>query len=68
MPNIQDETVVDFAIPENLPIVRDQADQMFLNLAVAGKAEVLVTGDNDLLMLKQEVDSLEILTPNEFKD
>lgn len=62
------ETVIDFPTPDNLPIARDQADQMFLNLAVAGKAEVLVTGDKDLLVLKQDVDSLDILTPNEFKD
>ena len=62
------ETVVAFDIPDNLPIVRDQVDQMFLNLAVAGKAEALVTGDNELLVHKQDIDSLLILTANEFKD
>jgi predicted nucleic acid-binding protein len=34
-----------------LPRCRDAADQIFLELALAGGAEVLVSGDRDLLAL-----------------
>lgn len=37
--------------PPNVPECRDPFDIMFLRLAVAGKAKVLVTGDRDLLAL-----------------
>jgi uncharacterized protein len=52
--------------PAGLPTVRDCADQMFLSLAVVGKAEVLVTGDNDLLVLKDTL-TVPIMTLNEFE-
>ena len=35
----------------SLPICRDACDQMFLELALASKADFLVTGDQDLLVL-----------------
>ena len=34
-----------------LPTCRDVNDQMFIELAAAGKADFLVTGDHDLLVL-----------------
>lgn len=37
--------------PPNVPDCRDPFDVMFLQLAIAGKAEMLVTGDRDLLAL-----------------
>lgn len=61
------EVVKAFDLPPDLPIIRDQADQMFLTLAVAGKAEVLVTGDNDLLVIKDSFKNLPILRLNEFE-
>ncbi len=39
------------AKPPKTPACRDPADIPFLQLAVAGKAEYLVTGDRDLLLL-----------------
>ncbi len=39
----------------DLPICRDLHDQKFLELAYCGKANFLVTGDSDLLILKDEV-------------
>ncbi len=42
------------AIPAALPICRDPLDQMFLDLAQASRAHVLVTGDQDLLALANE--------------
>lgn len=37
--------------PPKVPDCRDPFDLMFLHLAVAGKADMLVTGDRDLLAL-----------------
>ena len=37
--------------PPTVPACRDPFDVPFLQLAVAGKADMLVTGDRDLLVL-----------------
>lgn len=46
-------TVADafFVIPPKLPVCRDPMDQIFLSLAAASTADVLITGDQDLLVL-----------------
>ena len=49
-----------------LPDCKDPDDQKFLDLAHEGRAEVLVTGDGDLLSLAQEV-AFEILSPAQFR-
>ena len=54
--------------PSDFPQVRDQKGQVFLNLAVASGAKVLVSGDNDLLAIKQTFTKLPIMTLSEFKD
>ena len=48
-----------------LPPCRDEGDQAFLLLAAASKADVLATGDKDVLALSGAV-PFEILTPREF--
>jgi uncharacterized protein len=48
-----------------LPRCRDPHDRMFLRLAVAGKAQALVSGDADLLALKK-VSTIPIMTIREF--
>lgn len=40
--------------PPTVPECRDLLDVPFLHLAVAGKAQVLVSGDKDLLVLSEE--------------
>ena len=60
------ETVTNFNLPTNLPVIRDQADQMFIILAVVGKAEVLVTGDDDLLVIKDSFKTPPIMSLSEF--
>ncbi len=47
--------------------VRDPKDQLFLDLALAAGVPVLVSGDGDLLALKNELQPLLILTPAEFQ-
>ena len=51
----------------SLPICRDLNDQMFLELALASKADFLVTGDQDLLVLATAPNlPFRILKPVEF--
>jgi predicted nucleic acid-binding protein len=40
--------------PPQVPACRDVLDEPFMHLAVAGKAEVLVSGDRDLLAIAAE--------------
>jgi predicted nucleic acid-binding protein len=47
--------------------VRDGHDQVFLDLALTAQAGVLVSGDGDLLALKEQVPPLKICTPAEFQ-
>lgn len=53
------------AKPPAVPHCRDPYDVPFLQLAAQGKAEVLVTGDRDLLSLHGQT-RCRILTPAEF--
>jgi len=50
-----------------LPACRDADDRVFLVLARAGEADALVTGDRDLLALRDTFDRL-IVTPDELRD
>ena len=51
--------------PSSIP-VRDEDDQWVLASALAAKAEVLVTGDKDLLDVADEVSGLTITDPRGF--
>lgn len=55
--------------PADLPgaVSRDPDDDLLLATAVAGAADVIVTGDNDLLVLEQ-YDGIRIITPRQFLD
>lgn len=52
-------------ITEHIAACRDRKDDKFLELAVNGDADVIITGDNDLLTL-HPFRSIPILTPAEF--
>jgi len=39
------------AITESVTLCRDPTDDKFLELAVSGRADFILTGDNDLLVL-----------------
>ena len=51
--------------PKVLPICRDAKDDFLLALAKAAKADLLITGDDDLLVL-QKYGGTRIITPAEF--
>jgi putative PIN family toxin of toxin-antitoxin system len=53
------------AKPPRTPACRDPFDVPFLQLAVVGKANYLVTGDRDLLALAKQF-ACPIVTPDEF--
>jgi uncharacterized protein len=50
---------------ETLDIVRDPDDNRLIEAALAGDAEVIVSGDQDLLTL-QGVGEIRIMTPRDF--
>ncbi|SJM92685.1 putative toxin-antitoxin system toxin component, PIN family [Crenothrix polyspora] len=62
------ETVIINNVPDDLPIIRDTADQMFLTLAVVGQAEILVTGDTDILDIQSSFYTPPIMTLAEFEN
>ena len=51
-----------------LPALRDPDDIMFLKLAVAAKAEALISGDKDIHVVKHQLDGIPILTVAEFAE
>ncbi|MEX2163190.1 MAG: hypothetical protein WD823_02950 [Sulfuricaulis sp.] len=55
------------ANPGRLPRCRDSADQKFLTLAQIGRAQVLVTGDQALLVLAGQT-RFAIETPAAFRE
>ena len=50
-------------IVERVDLCRDEKDNKFLEVAINGKAEYLITGDNDLLVLRPFQD-VKIMTIN----
>ena len=52
-------------IVERVYLCRDEKDNKFLEVAINGKADYLITGDNDLLVLCPFQD-VKIMTINEF--
>ncbi len=53
--------------PPSVPDCRDPSDRPFLELALVGQADALVTGDSHLLALAP-VFSVPILTPNAIRE
>lgn len=49
-------------------VTRDPKDDYLLAYALVGGADYLVTGDEDLLALQQQIHELEILTPRQFSE
>ena len=52
-------------ITETITVCRDPKDNKFLDVAVSGQAELIITGDQDLLVLNP-FRGIEIITVNEF--
>jgi putative PIN family toxin of toxin-antitoxin system len=61
------ETVAIDDPPSQVPACRDPHDTKFLELALAGGADALVTGDADLLALAPAI-AIPIVTPADLKE
>ena len=59
------ESSVLIEIKETITACRDPKDNMILELAVSGEADVIVTGDSDLLVLNP-FEEIAILNPKDF--
>lgn len=47
-------------------LIRDQDDRWILESALRAKADMLVTGDKDLLEISDKINQLKIISPREF--
>ncbi len=52
---------------EKISICRDPKDNMYLEIAIAGKADLIITGDSDLLVLHPFC-NIPVITPKMFLD
>ncbi|WP_232826329.1 putative toxin-antitoxin system toxin component, PIN family [Cyanothece sp. BG0011] len=52
-------------ITESITVCRDSKDNKFLELAISGKADFIITGDEDLLILNP-FQNISIMTISEF--
>ena len=59
--------VIMVSIKHKISLCRDPKDNMYLELALSGNAEYIITGDNDLLQLNP-FKNIPIITPKEFLD
>jgi uncharacterized protein len=64
---LRQDTIAATVLPLAVLPLKDPADQAIVSSAINGSAQVLVTGDKEVLRLRQ-VGSLEILTPRQFWD
>ena len=56
-------------ITDPIPTVtRDPKDDYLLAYALVGRADYLVTGDDDLLTVDEQIQELHILTPRQFDE
>jgi putative PIN family toxin of toxin-antitoxin system len=55
-------------IPENKSeiIIRDEDDRWVLQSAINAQADILITGDKDLLEITDQIEKPKILTPRQF--
>ncbi|MCF8358101.1 MAG: putative toxin-antitoxin system toxin component, PIN family [Prolixibacteraceae bacterium] len=60
-------TSTDINVKHHITLCRDPKDNMYLELALSGKAACIVTGDKDLLVL-DPFRNIRIITPKEFLD
>lgn len=59
------ETSIVVRSVEDISVCRDSKDDMYLEAAVSGQAEFIITGDPDLLVLNP-FRGINILTPHDF--
>jgi putative PIN family toxin of toxin-antitoxin system len=63
--DILDQQAVFVEVTSEIKICRDEKDNFLLSLAIDGNADFLITGDQDLLELK-EIEKTQIVTLNQY--
>jgi len=61
------ELSVFYEVHDKTDICRDPKDNKFLDIAIVSHAELLITGDEDLLILER-IEKTSIITPRNFVD
>lgn len=61
------ETVVSRGKLRGLPKLRDPCDIMFFALALRAKADLIISGDEDILSLRSTFKRIPVKSPNEFR-
>ena len=59
--------VVNEVVEVDREICRDRDDIKFLECAVSGRADYIVSGDDDLISVK-EIEDIKVITPAELRD
>lgn len=60
------EVVGDVLLSSDLDVIRDPDDRLVVAAALGGAADVLVTGDNDILDVRDQITGIKAMTPREF--
>jgi putative PIN family toxin of toxin-antitoxin system len=60
------DIVGEVPVPSHLEVIRDRDDRFVVAAAIEGKAEVLVTGDKDILDVRDKLSQIKAMTPREF--
>ena len=60
------EIVGEVTASPDLGVIRDPDDRVVVAAALEGKADVLVTGDKDILDVRRHIAELKAMTPREF--
>jgi len=61
------QSIASLVVPgERLTVAADEADSRVLEAAVAGRADVIVTGDRGLLAVGSVYAGIQLLTPRQF--
>lgn len=68
IPLVSHETVQVDRRLHDVPPCRDVFDVPFLELAIEGRADFLVSGDRDLLTLRGRISAFEIVHPSELME
>ena len=63
--NLLKENAELVVVGKTVKVSRDNKDDMVIEAAIAGKADFIVSGDRDLLIIKK-YENISILTPREF--
>jgi len=63
------QSIASMVVPgERLTAAADEADNRVLEAAIAGRADVIVTGDRGLLAVGSAYARIQLLTPRQFAD